>query len=132
MFAEHPGDAWDADDWASYDCYWMMIGGTRVGSCAFWPGMDFDEVPAPECLWVVSVGILPEHQGRGLGGEFLRWQVDFARCGGFKTIVLNTRESNARMRAACEKAGFKVREIVRGYYEEPDESAVVMERSVVS
>jgi GNAT superfamily N-acetyltransferase len=129
VFSEHPGDAWGADDWASYDCYWMLLGKQRIGCCAFWPDTDFDEVPSPGCLWVVSVGILPSYRGRGLGRAFIEWQIEYARRNGFTKIVVNTRQSNAPMRAVCGRSGFRVREFVRDYYEDPDEPAVVMERT---
>jgi N-acetylglutamate synthase-like GNAT family acetyltransferase len=60
-FEPFPADLFDAEDWAQYDSYWMIVDGRTVGCSAF--------QPKPKCLWIVSTGILPEVQGRGFGSN---------------------------------------------------------------
>ena len=57
----------------------------------------------------------------------LEWQIEYARQSGFEVIVTNMRESNTRIIRLNEKLGFTTRELVPGYYFDPEETAIVME-----
>src|ERR1035441_6700894 len=126
-FEPFPADLFDAEDWAQYESYWMIVDGTTVGCSAFLHDVDYDEQPRPKCLWILSPGGLAEGQGQGLGSVQKKWQIEYARQRGFEFIVTNMRQSNNRIIRLNEKFGFKPRELVPGYYDDPDEAAVVME-----
>jgi ribosomal protein S18 acetylase RimI-like enzyme len=126
-FAPFPADLFDAEEWAEYESYWMISDGRTVGCSAFVHDVDYDEQPRPKCLWIVSTGILPEFQGQGLGSKQKQWQIEYARQRGFEMIVTNMRQSNSRIIRLNEKFGFTTRELVPGYYDDPEEAAIVME-----
>lgn len=126
-FASFPGDLFDPEDWATYESYWMIVDGEIVGCSAFVHDVDYDEKPKPKSLYIISTGVLPEFQGRGLGAKQKEWQIEYARGRGFDVIVTNMRESNIRIIRLNEKFGFKIREIAPAYYSEPEERALVMQ-----
>jgi ribosomal-protein-alanine N-acetyltransferase len=94
--------------------------------------LDYDETPRPGYLHIVSTGVLPEARGRGLGRKQKEWQIEYAQALGFEVIVTNIRRSNARMIHLNRQFGFEVRQIHSGFYEDPKEDAIVMERRVAS
>lgn len=126
-FESFPADLFGPEDWARYESYWMIGDGKTVGCSAFVHDVDYDEQPRTKCLWIVSTGIHPEFQGQGLGLRQKQWQIDYARQRGFEMIVTNMRQSNGRIIRLNEKLGFTTRELVPGYYADPEEAAVVME-----
>jgi GNAT superfamily N-acetyltransferase len=129
-FASFPGDPFEAEDWEQYESYWMIVDGKIVGRSAFLHNVDYDEEPRTGCLWIASIGILPEVQGQGLGSKLKEWQIKYATQHGFEIIVTNMRQSNSRILGLNEKFGFKIREFVTGYYDDPDEVAIVMELKI--
>jgi ribosomal protein S18 acetylase RimI-like enzyme len=126
-FASFPADLFDPEEWAEYESYWMTVDGNTVGCSAFVHDVDYDEQPRPKCLYIMSTGVLPEFQGRGLGAQQKQWQIEYARERGFEIIVTNMRESNTRIIRLNKKLGFTTRELVPGYYSDPEEAAIVME-----
>jgi len=127
IFAEFPDDWFDIDDWREFESYWMIEDGIVVGCSAFIHNVDYDEAPRPGCLYIVTTGVLPEIQGRGLGTEQKRWQISYASAHGFTCIVTNMRRSNHRIIRLNRSIGFKDRIIVPDFYDGPAEDAVVME-----
>src|ERR1035438_8829710 len=123
-FEAFPADLFDVEDWAQYKSYWMIVDGRTVGCSAFLHDVDYDAQPRPHCLWIVSTGILPDFHGQGLGSKLKEWQIEYARQRGFGLIVTNMRQSNTRIIRLNEKFGFKPRELVPRYYDDPDEAAV--------
>jgi ribosomal-protein-alanine N-acetyltransferase len=126
-FADFPADLFDAEDWAGFVSYWMIVDGETVGCSAVVHDEDYDETSKPESLWIASTGILPEHRRKGFGQMLKEWQIGYASEHGFKVIVTNMRKSNDPIIALNEKLGFTVREISPEYYSEPNEDAIVME-----
>ena len=61
------------------------------------------------------------------GAQQKQWQIEYARERGFEIIVTNMRESNTRIIRLNKKFGFATRELVPGYYSDPEEAAIVME-----
>jgi ribosomal protein S18 acetylase RimI-like enzyme len=116
----------------------MLVDGRRVGCCAFEPHVDFrhdlrrDGInPRREgSLYITSTGILPEFQGRGFGALLKAWELQYARRHGFTRIVTNHRKSNRAVIALNRKFGFKVLRISPGYYRDPVEATVVMQRKL--
>lgn len=119
--------------WREYESYWMLLGGRKVGCCAFAREQDFrddlreGDPPRAGSLHITSSGILPRYQGQGLGTLMKAWQVAFARHYGFARMVTTTRQSNVRMIALNKKFGFRVIRTTPGYYRDPVEPTVVME-----
>jgi ribosomal protein S18 acetylase RimI-like enzyme len=132
IFADSPGDLFDAEDWANFESYWMLEDGAIVGCAAFIHHVDYDETPRPGYLHIVSTGVLPEVRGRGLGRKQKEWQIEYAQALGFEVIVTNVRRSNARMIHLNRQFGFEVRQIHSDFYEDPKEDAIVMERRVAN
>ena len=132
IFADFPGDLFDVEDWADFESYWMLEDGAIVGCSAFIHHVDYDETPRPGYLHIISTGVLPEARGRGLGRKQKKWQIEYAQTLGFEVIVTNVRRSNARMIHLNRRFGFEVRQIHSGFYEDPKEDAIVMERRLAS
>ena len=114
----------------------MIVGKRKIGCCAFALHTDFKEDISPDegnpprrgSLFVASTGILPEVTGMGFGTLLKSWQLAYAHHHGFTKIVANTRKSNKAMIRLNQKFGFKIIRTTPGYYEDPRESTVVMER----
>ena len=132
VFAEFPEDLFTEEDWAQYHSYWMFADGVKVGCSAFQYHADIDGEPRPRCLYIVSTGILPEYQGKGLGRKQKEWQIEHARKNGFRSIVTNMREGNQRIIQLNKALGFRFRGKVPDYYTAPVEPAIVMELSLAT
>ena len=126
-FASFPADLFEPEDWAGYESYWMIVDGKTVGCSAFVHDVDYDEQPRAKSLYIISTGVLPEFQGKGFGTKQKEWQIEYAKQHGFDVIVTNMRESNNPIIRLNKKFGFTTREIVAGYYSDPEEAALVME-----
>jgi GNAT superfamily N-acetyltransferase len=127
IFASFPDDLFDAEEWNTFESYWMLVNGTKVGCSVFKSNVDYDDQPRLGCLYLVSTGILPEFQSKGFGKKLKAWQIKYARENGFSLITTNMRHSNARMICLNLGIGFKIRGVDAGYYHAPDESAVIMD-----
>ena len=132
-------DWFDPDDWDSYESYWMVVNDRKVGCCAFERNVDFevdpdkDSGPRRGSLYLASTGILPDHQRKGYGERFKRWQIAWARRYGFTRIVTNCRRSNRPIIQLNQKFGFKILDTTRrNYYYGPAEPAVVMELKLLT
>lgn len=128
-------DRFEASYWSVCEPWWLIIDARKVGCCAFELNVDFtddihpdgENAPLPGSLYVATTGILPGHQGKGLGKFMKRWQIAYAHHHGFTRIVTNARESNNRMITLNEAFGFKPTRTTPDYYEDPLEPTVVME-----
>jgi ribosomal protein S18 acetylase RimI-like enzyme len=129
-FAEFQADLFEPEEWAEFESYWMIVDGEIVGCSAFVPDVDYDETPRIGSLWIASTGVVPGHRRKGYGKMLKEWQISYAKAHGFKVIVTNMRESNSPIIELNEKLGFTIREVSPGYYPDPVEDAVVMERKV--
>jgi ribosomal protein S18 acetylase RimI-like enzyme len=113
----------------------MILEGTIVGCCAFEHDVDFqedvsDDATNPQLegsLYIASTGILPRHQGKGLGRLSKTWEITYARYHRFQRIVTNTRKKNQQMILLNQKFGFRIIRVTPGYYSSPRDSTVVME-----
>jgi ribosomal protein S18 acetylase RimI-like enzyme len=135
-FDKYPGDWFDRATWQIYEPWWMLVGNRKIGCCAFASDTDFEEDIQPDkdnprrpgSLYVASTGILPGFRGMGFGTLLKAWQLSYGRYHGFSRIVTNTRENNRAMVRLNQKFGFRIIRITAGYYEDPREATVVMER----
>lgn len=90
----------------SPDC-WMdllKVSGVPAGYCSYALTENPGEMKLQELY------LLPEHQGRGLGGRMLRHVEAAARSRGCRFLSLTVNKGNAGSIAIYRKAGFLVRE----------------------
>ncbi len=66
------------------------------------PGYGFIEATIPE----LSIGVSPEHRGRGVGSALLATLIDLAREEGFDALSLSVEEDNPALRL-YERSGFR-------------------------
>lgn len=128
-------DRFDASAWLECESWWMLVGGRKIGCCAFQRHADFKDGGngrAAKSLYIVTTGILPQFQGMGFGMLLKAWEIAYARFHGFDRIVTNTRARNRGMIALNRKFGFRVLRTSEGYYASPSEAAVVMELRLTS
>jgi len=82
---------------------------------------------------LLNLSIASEHQGQGLGADFVRFLLKVARDHGTQKIYLEVRPTNVRARALYERLGFTQIGVRRDYYPAAPgrrEDAIVMERAV--
>ncbi len=78
--------------------------------------------------WVITVGVLPEYWGRGVGSALLH-EVEQKLRTRTRRIQLTVRRTNARAIALYERTGYKWINTFRGYYRD-GEDGLVMEKTV--
>ncbi|SRR5216684_2284406 len=125
-FHLHPQDVFTPEQWEECESYWMVVDGQAVGCSAFIHNVDYTKQTRPDCLYIISTGVAPEFQGKGLGNRQKAWQIEYAKQRGFTKIVTNMRQSNKRIIRLNEKLGFTIRKIDHGCYRD-GELCVVME-----
>ena len=113
-----PTDYFSPSDWKDFEAYWLLIDGKKIGCCAFERQGD--------TLHIGTTGILPAFQRMGFGQVMKAWEIAWARKNKFARIMACSRKSNTAMIALNKRFGFRVTGRVSRYYENPDESAVVM------
>ena len=79
---------------------------------------------------ILNLAVTPSARQRGEGGALLRAALDEARLRGVKRVSLEVRESNKAGIAFYEKHGFLKTGRRAGYYRDPEEAALVMERKL--
>lgn len=104
-----------------------LIGSTALNLNEYWDQELSKYVSEKGCLYIASTAVLPQHQGRGWGNFFKRWQLKYAKRHRCHVIRTSTRESNMAMRRLNEKFGFKVARVTSVVFENPDERSVDME-----
>jgi ribosomal-protein-alanine N-acetyltransferase len=107
---------------SSYLCKVAELNGEMVGYALMMPAVD--EVQ------LLNIGIVTEHQGKGLGGELLERMAGLARALKMQRMLLEVRPSNAVALALYRKHGFRQIGLRHGYYPAGAgrEDAIVMER----
>ncbi|MBE6607470.1 MAG: ribosomal-protein-alanine N-acetyltransferase [Ruminococcaceae bacterium] len=85
---------------------------------------------APECE-ILNVAVSPEFRRMGIAEKLLRYVSDRAAEKNCDTLMLEVRESNAAARALYEKIGFYPVGRRKGYYSNPVEDAILMDKSLV-
>ena len=91
------------------------------------------KAPAGFALWrdlgpeaeLLTIGVAPATQARGLGAALVAAVVDAARAAGARRLFLEVGAENRAARRLYERAGFMEISVRRGYYRD-GEDAVVM------
>lgn len=127
-------DAFDSPElWEGLEVFLIVVDEKIVGSNALRHHSGVSESIEAEytfcfgSLYIVTTGILPEWQGKGIGKIVKAWQVDYAREHGFCRIVTNARVSNHRSIELNKKFGFRIMGTISKYYEYPMEDAIILE-----
>lgn len=75
---------------------------------------------------VVNVAVHPDRRKRGIGRSMLEVLLQAGRENGISAFTLEVRVSNTAAIHMYEKAGFVPVGVRRGYYEKPQEDALIM------
>ncbi|WP_072457425.1 MULTISPECIES: ribosomal protein S18-alanine N-acetyltransferase [Actinomyces] len=75
---------------------------------------------------VMTMGVLPDFRGRGLGRVLMDALIDVARRWGSERVFLEVRESNAAAISLYEHSGFEVVGRTKAYFRNPREDALNM------
>jgi [ribosomal protein S18]-alanine N-acetyltransferase len=94
--------------------------GRVVGFCGFWRILDE--------LHINNLAVLPEYRRQGIASMILGCVFEVGRRVGAGRATLEVRRSNEIARRLYERFGFTVAGVRRGYYQHPDEDALVLWR----
>jgi ribosomal-protein-alanine acetyltransferase len=81
---------------------------------------------------ILNLGVIPAKRRRGGGGALLKAAMAELRARDVSRVFLEVRESNEVGIAFYEKHGFSKTGRRAGYYHDPEEAAIVMERKLGS
>ncbi len=79
-----------------------------------------------EEMHVLNIAIRPDWQGKGYGKRLMKWAMERERKEGVKYVTLEVRKSNIKAIRLYEKLGFQKLRVIKNYYMQPVEDAVVM------
>ncbi|MDP3685370.1 MAG: GNAT family N-acetyltransferase [bacterium] len=133
-----PADRFLLEDWKDYECYVLEVESIgMIGSCAVRRDStladDEDEfVCASGTLFCGSIGVLPQYQRQGFGLLLKAWTIAYAHSLKCVRVVSNMRESNGASIGLSSRFGFHVTRRIPDFYEDPVETAVVMELVLTS
>src|ERR1051326_5384746 len=69
----------------------------------------------PPCE-IMELAVAPEHQGQGLGKQFVAWLIDEARRRGKTEMLVGTSNSSLDNILFYQKCGFRMYEVRRDYF----------------
>lgn len=118
-----PPDAFEAElrhAWARVDV--VRVRDQVIGFCNYWL------VPPELHLHVIAVR--PDHRRQGIGAKFIRHILHAAARAGCNLATLEVRASNATAIRLYQQAGFATVHVRPRYYNDNQEDALVMSRSV--
>ena len=84
--------------------------------------------PEEQTGWVITVGVLPRYEGRGIGHSLLA-SAERAMRQRATYVKLTVRRSNARALALYDHSGYKWVSTIRGYYHD-GEDGLIMEKNL--
>jgi ribosomal-protein-alanine acetyltransferase len=105
------GAMWVAADAKTGD----ILGYAGVEVSALWGEMD-----------IINIAVAVDHRRRGIGRLFIERIVSLCRRRGVPLLWLRVRASNRGARKFYRLMGFRERGRFQGYYEDPNEPAVIM------
>ena len=77
-----------------------------------------------------NIAVAADAQRRGLGSALVRHFLDMAKQAGGESVFLEVRQSNTAARALYHQHGFVETGRRRGYYQHPDEDAVLYRKTL--
>lgn len=90
------------------------------------------------CLRIIAgegeiqrLAVDPQARRAGMGKKLMEAMVDFAIDQGVKDITLEVRESNIPARNLYRTYGFKEEAVRKGYYQSPEEDAIIMWKHLI-
>jgi ribosomal-protein-alanine N-acetyltransferase len=81
---------------------------------------------------IMTVAVLPDHQGAGLGRDLLDELIHRAQARGALALMLEVRADNEPARGLYERAGFELVGRRPGYYQPDAVDALVLRRSLTT
>ncbi|MBK6769311.1 MAG: tRNA (adenosine(37)-N6)-threonylcarbamoyltransferase complex dimerization subunit type 1 TsaB [Ardenticatenales bacterium] len=96
--------------------------GPIVGFAGLWRQVDEGHV--------MTIGVEPRLQSRGIGGRLLARLVEIAAADGLAALTLEVRDGNAAAQALYRRFGFEVVGRRTRYYSDTGEDALIMTRGV--
>jgi ribosomal-protein-alanine acetyltransferase len=75
---------------------------------------------------IINVAVDPAQRRRGVGGALVSWVVRICRRRGVPLLWLRVRASNRSARRFYQRMGFQQRGSFSGYYQDPNEPAILM------
>jgi len=82
--------------------FFVTFHGRPVGTCCAWRLID-----KPDAGYVHMLGVMPEHQGKGLGHVLVLHVLDYFKKGGFREAILDTDDFRAPAIKTYLKLGFE-------------------------
>jgi ribosomal-protein-alanine N-acetyltransferase len=83
-------------------------------------------------LQVLNLAVSPDHRRRGLGRRLLRLVLRLGVQRGAEVALLEVRQGNTSARCLYEAEGFRLAGQRRGYYRDPPEDALLLERRALT
>ncbi|MBI2035989.1 MAG: GNAT family N-acetyltransferase [Candidatus Liptonbacteria bacterium] len=122
----------DPSIWLGLQCFLLWYGKQPIASFALALNRDHrwkidKRIYTPKSIFIVTTGILPAYQGMKLGRVLKEFQIAYTRLNGFHKIEATARVSNERIITLNKRFGFKEKEIISEFYENPAEDMVVLE-----
>ncbi len=123
----------NASIWIGLQCFFLRHNDKPIASFALALDRDhrwkFDrKIQAPQSIFIVTTGILPEYQNMKLGRLIKEFQIVYARLNNFKKIESTARASNVRIISLNKKFGFEKTLVIPKFYKNPEEDMVVLGR----
>lgn len=75
---------------------------------------------------ITNIAVIGEYRGQGVGRSILEALIKLAVIGGGKVVNLDVRQSNEAAKALYYSYGFKLVGSRKGYYQKPDEDALLL------
>lgn len=122
LFAD---DAWSEQTW------WAELAGRprrsyvvceQEGAVLGYAGVD----RGGEVADVMTIAVTSAAQGKGLGASLLDWLIAEARHGGADHLMLEVRADNGAAQRLYARAGFRLLNVRRRYYQPGDVDALIM------
>jgi len=81
---------------------------------------------------ILNLAVAPRHRRKGEGAKLLKAALAEFRLRGVKSVYLEVRESNTDAILFYERHGFVITGHRKGYYHQPEEPAITMEKKLTA